>query len=63
MNPIWYEIPSVVVVLVFVGIVLIRAFTAPVSQDDDRIDIFMRRQLPGGASAADARPTEKSQPR
>jgi hypothetical protein len=62
MNPIWFEIPSVVVVLMFVGIVVIRAFTAPVSPEGDRIDIFMRRQLPG-ASAADAQRTQKKRGR
>ena len=62
MNPIWFEIPSVVVVLVFVGIVVIRAFTAPVLPEGDRIDIFMRRQLPG-TSAADAQRTQKKRGR
>jgi hypothetical protein len=62
MNPIWFEIPSVIVVLVFVGIVVIRAFTAPVSPEGDRVDIFMRRQFPG-ASAADAQRTQKTQGR
>jgi hypothetical protein len=51
MNPIWFEIPSVIVVLVFVGVVVIRAFTAPVSPEGDRVDIFMRRQLPGASAA------------
>ncbi|WP_213777875.1 hypothetical protein [Caballeronia sp. dw_276] len=52
MNPIWYEIPAVVVVLAFVGIVLIRAFTAPVSADADRVDMLMRRQLPNASTDA-----------
>ncbi len=54
MNPIWYEIPAVIVVLAFVGIVLIRAFTAPVSADADRVDMLMRRQLPGASNDASA---------
>jgi len=54
MNPIWYEIPAVIVVLAFVGVVLIRAFTAPISSDADRVDMLMRRQLPGASNGTPA---------
>lgn len=46
MNPTWFEIPAVVVILVLVGIVVIRAFTAPLPGAEDPVDIFMRRHLP-----------------
>lgn len=60
MNPIWYEIPAVIVMLAFVCVVVIRAFTAPVSPDEDRTDIFMRRQLPGASTRNDML-TERAQ--
>jgi hypothetical protein len=50
MNPTWFEIPAVVVILMFVCIVVVRAFTAPVSGADDPVDIFMRRHLPNDSA-------------
>jgi hypothetical protein len=50
MNPTWFEIPAVVVILMFVCIVVVRAFTAPVSGSDDPVDIFMRRHIPNDPS-------------
>jgi hypothetical protein len=50
MNPAWFEIPAVVIILMFVCIVVIRAFTAPVSRSEDSVDIFMRLHLPSDAS-------------
>jgi hypothetical protein len=53
MNPICFEIAAVVVILMFVGIVVIRAFTAPVSTSDDPVDMFMRRHIPKHTSPDD----------
>jgi hypothetical protein len=53
MNPVWFEIAAVVVILMFIAIVVIRAFTAPVSASDDPVDMFMRRHIPNHNSPDD----------
>ena len=53
MNAICFDIAAVVIILLFVGIVVMRAFTAPVSTSDDPVDMFMRRHIPNHDSPND----------
>jgi hypothetical protein len=64
MNHILFEIPAVIVILLFVCFVLIRAFTSPVEQTDNRADIFMTRHTVGNSSQGDSpnRPVRDREP-
>jgi hypothetical protein len=43
MNHVLLEIPSVICILLFVGFVVLRAFTAPLPGKEERFDMFMKR--------------------
>ena len=38
-----FEIPSVICILLFVGVVVFRAFTSPLPGEEERLDLFMKR--------------------
>jgi hypothetical protein len=38
-----FEIPSVICILLFVGVVVCRAFTSPLPGEEERFDLFMKR--------------------